>query len=143
MIDEGGVKLCIGPLADIKHGLIALAYSQNILYHLSSLCLEIISVMGWLRFQAIRLTLRPHLVGMLPPVGLPSVGSSLEGTVVRIDPTGLLLTVRNLASTVQDTMTFVELLWFATLFPIMFFWYDGTVFLVYFAKLKFIYIYCF
>lgn len=59
----------------------------------------LVSVVGALRFQAIRLTLRPHLVEMRPPVGLPPVGATLEGTVVRIDPTGLLLTVSDLAST--------------------------------------------
>lgn len=45
--------------------------------------------------KAIRLTLRPHLVGMRAPSGLPPTGALLEGEVVRVDPAlGLLLRVR-------------------------------------------------
>ncbi|CAM9504306.1 unnamed protein product, partial [Ectocarpus fasciculatus] len=50
--------------------------------------------------KAIRLTLRPHLMEMRPPSGLPPTGALLEGEVVRVDPAlGLLLTV---PSTDQD-----------------------------------------
>lgn len=46
--------------------------------------------------KAIRLTLRPHLMGMRAPSGLPPTGALLEGEVVRVDPAlGLLLTVRD------------------------------------------------
>lgn len=45
--------------------------------------------------KAIRLTLRPHLIEMRAPSGLPATGALLEGEVVRVDPgLGLLLTVR-------------------------------------------------
>lgn len=44
--------------------------------------------------KAIRLTLRPHLLDMRAPTGLPATGALLEGEVVRVDPAlGLLLTV--------------------------------------------------
>ncbi|CAM9211625.1 unnamed protein product, partial [Ectocarpus sp. 12 AP-2014] len=44
--------------------------------------------------KAIRLTLRPHLMKMRAPSGLPPTGALLEGEVVRVDPAlGLLLTV--------------------------------------------------
>lgn len=44
--------------------------------------------------QAIRLTLRPHLLEMRAPSGLPPTGALLDGEVVRIDPAlGLLLKV--------------------------------------------------
>lgn len=44
--------------------------------------------------QAIRLTLRPHLLKMQGPSDLPPTGSILEGEVVRIDSgQGLLLKV--------------------------------------------------
>lgn len=45
--------------------------------------------------KAIRLTLRPHLLEMRPPSGLPPTGALVEGEVVRVDPAlGLLLRVR-------------------------------------------------
>ncbi|CAM9531056.1 unnamed protein product, partial [Hapterophycus canaliculatus] len=44
--------------------------------------------------KAIRLTLRPHLLDMRAPSGLPAAGALLEGEVVRVDPAlGLLLRV--------------------------------------------------
>lgn len=44
--------------------------------------------------QAIRLTLRPHLLKMRAPSGLPPTGALLSGEVVRVDPAlGLLLKV--------------------------------------------------
>ncbi|CAM9794523.1 unnamed protein product, partial [Ectocarpus sp. 8 AP-2014] len=50
--------------------------------------------------KAIRLTLRPHLMEMRAPSGLPPTGALLEGEVVRVDPAlGLLLTV---PSTAED-----------------------------------------
>eukprot|EP00903_Cladosiphon_okamuranus_P010099 g9564.t2 len=53
--------------------------------------------------KAIRLTLRPHLLEMRPPSGLPPTGALLEGEVVRVDPSlGLLLRV---PSTEQDDGT--------------------------------------
>ena len=46
--------------------------------------------------KAIRLTLRPHLLEMRPPSGLPPTGALVEGEVVRVDPAlGLLLRVRD------------------------------------------------
>lgn len=52
--------------------------------------------------KAIRLTLRPHLVGMRAPSGLPPTGALLEGEVVRVDPAlGLLLRVRKLKSSAR------------------------------------------
>ncbi len=46
--------------------------------------------------KAVRLTLRPHLLAMRPPSGLPPTGALLEGEVVRVDPAlGLLLKVRD------------------------------------------------